>query len=165
MAPYVHILSTTILIVLCVFTFLRSAVYEDEVTLYSDIVAKSPNKARPHNNLGDALKKAGRIEEAVPHFLRALEFQPGYPDALNNLATVYNSSGRREEALQLLSQALSLDPGHLQARSNLAITFYEQGMLSEASQQYAVIIELAPYSKEAAFARKMLSMIRQRTFP
>jgi len=159
------IITTVMLVTLMAMSSARSSIYEDEVTLYTDVVFRSPNKARPHNNLGDALKKAGRFEEAGPHFERALALQPDYPDALNNLATIYNSSGRRGEAIQLLSQAISLDPGHLQARYNLAITFYEQGMLSEASQQYAIIIELAPYSKEAAFARKMLAMIQQRAYP
>jgi Flp pilus assembly protein TadD len=159
------LIMTVIIVALAAMSFARSSIYENEVTLYTDIVSSSPNKARPHNNLGDALKKAGRFEEAGPHFERALALQPDYPDALNNLATIYNSSGRKEEAMRLLSQALALNPGHLQARSNLAITFYERGMPNEASQQYAIIIDLAPYSKEGVFARKMLSMIQRRAFP
>lgn len=156
------IIMTVMIVLLAAMGFARSSIYEDEVTLYTDIVSRSPNKARPHNNLGDALKKAGRFEEAGAHFERALALQPDYPDALNNLATIYNSYGRRDEALQLLFQALALNPGHLQARSNLAITFYEKGMLLEASQQYAIIFKLAPYSKEGVFARKMLGMIQVR---
>ena len=156
---------TLILAMLAAISHARSSIYENEVTLYTDIVSRSPNKARPQNNLGDALKKAGRFSEAGPHFERALALQPDYPDALNNLATIFNSSGRRDEALQLLTKALTLDPRHLQARYNLAISLYEGGMMSEASQQYAIIIDLAPYSKEGVFARKMLTLIQQRTLP
>jgi protein O-mannosyl-transferase len=151
-----------LLLVLCVLTISRSVVYHDEVSLYTDIVAKSPNKARPHNNLGDALKKAGRLSEAGSHFERALELQPAYPDALNNLATIYNSSGRRYEAMQLLSQTLILDPNHLQARSNLAISYYEQGLFDESVRHYERIVEIAPASREAFFARKMLPLVRSR---
>ena len=152
-----------LLVILCAATIVRSAVYEDEVSLYTDIVGKSPNKARPHNNLGDALKKANRFDEARPRFERALELQPNYPDALNNLATIYNGYGRKEDALQLLSNALALEPGHRQARSNLAMTYYERGMFAEAEQQYIILIQVAPQSKEAVFGQKMLSMIRQRS--
>jgi Flp pilus assembly protein TadD len=162
MSRYRFIVTAALLAVLSAVTISRSAIYKDEVSLYTDIVAKSPNKARPHNNLGDALKKAGRFDEAGPCFERALQLQPDYPDALNNLATIYGSSGRRQEALQLLSRALALDPGHRQARFNLAITFYEQGMLAEAEQQYAILVQTAPQSKEAAFAGKMLRMIQSR---
>lgn len=159
------LIMTVILVALAAMSFARSSIYENEVALYTNVVSSSPNKARPHNNLGDALKKAGRFEEAGLHFERALAIQPEYPDALNNLATIYNSSGRREEAIQLISQALFLDPTHLRARHNLAITFYERGMLSEAAQHFEIIIEQAPYSMEGAFARKMLSMIQQRRSP
>ena len=162
----IRLLTITVTIVLlAAMSFARSAIYETEVTLYTDIVSRSPNKARPHNNLGDALKKAGRAEEAGYHFERAIELLPDYPDALNNLATIYNNSGRKEEAYQLLSRALALNPGHLQARFNLAMTLYEQGKPFESAQQYAIIIQLVPYSKEAVFARKMLSMIQQGKSP
>ena len=162
MAHYRLIIITVLLAVLCALTISRSSVYEDEVSLFSDVAAKSPNKARAHNNLGDALNKAHRPEEARPHFERALELQPNYPDALNNLATVYNGMGRRPEALDLYVRALALNPGHLQARFNLAFVYYEQGMLSEAEQHFAILMSIAPESKEGVFARKMLSLIRNR---
>jgi hypothetical protein len=61
MVRYRLIVPAALLVVLCAFTICRSAVYDDEIALYSDVVAKSPNKARPHNNLCDALKKANRF--------------------------------------------------------------------------------------------------------
>ena len=157
-------LGIIILLVLCALSFIRSAIYEDEVSLYTDIVSKPPGKARPHNNLGDALKKANRVSEAEPCFRRALELQPAYPDALNNLATIYNSTGRGKEGLELLSQALALDPGHLQARFNLAFVLYEKGMLADAELHFAILIQTAPLSKEGVFSQKMLGLIkRQKT--
>ncbi len=145
-------------------SFVRSAVYQTEVSLYSDIVAKSPGKARPHNNLGHALKEEHRIPEAQAQLERALAIKPDYPDALNNLGTIYSSVGRREEGLELLSRAIMLDPGHVQARYNLAMQYYENGMLPEAVNEYRLLIQIAPRSKEAAFAYKMLAMIdRNRT--
>lgn len=140
--------------------FARASVYQTEVTLYADTAAKSPAKARPQNNYGDALKKAGRFEEAMARFERALEIKQDYPDALNNLATVYNHFGKRDEALSLLLDAIALQPDHLQARYNLAMAYYERGLTSEAATQYRLIMEIAPWSKEAAFAWKMLAFIK-----
>jgi Flp pilus assembly protein TadD len=145
--------------VLCGASIDRTAVFENEITMFADSVAKSPDKARPHNNLGDALRKTGRVEEAAAHFERAIAIKPNYPDALNNLATVYNHYGRRQDAIALLSSCLALEPGHLQARYNLAMTYYESGMLREAAMQYRLVAEIAPMSHEAAFARSMLAMI------
>ena len=137
--------------------FLRGSVFQDSVTLYRDTAVKSPHKARPHNNLGDSLLRAGRFSEARPALIRAIGLQPDYPDALNNLATLYNREGRIDEAIRLLGDALSLDPGHIQARFNLAMTYYEAGMSTDAAVQYRMIIQLAPMSHEAAFSRRMLN--------
>lgn len=152
---------TSVLLVAALMTaaFLRASVYHDEVSLYTDAVAKSAGKARPHNNLGHALKAAGRFAEAGMQFERALEIQPDYPDALNNLSTLYQSQGRPDEALTLLRRALALEPGHVPSRFNLAMAFYESGLHADAAREYGIIITLAPLSKEAAFARKMLAVI------
>jgi len=162
MACYRLIATVALLVILCATTMVRSVVFEDEVVLYTDVVGKSPNKARPHNNLGDALIKAARYKEAGPHFERALELQPDFPDALNNLATVYNNAGRVQEAVQLFSRALGFNPGHLKARFSLAFLYYDQGMLSEAEQQFAILMRIAPGSSDAIFARKMLAKIQDR---
>ena len=134
-------------------SFLRSAVYDTEVTLYADIVAKSPQKARPHNILGNALREMHRFAEAQAQLELAI--------ALNNLGAVYNSIGRRQEGLALLQRALQLDPGNLQARSNVALQYFENGMVSQAEQEYQTIIRIAPRSKEAIFAMNMLAMIER----
>ena len=147
-----------VLSALCSVTLERNAVYRDQILLFSDTVDKSPNKARPLNNFGDALMKADRHLEAGVYFERALAIVPDYPDALNNLATVYNKSSRRSEALELLLRTIELMPDHVQARNNLAITYYESGLLPEAEAQFKLVIELAPGAREATFARAMLAL-------
>ena len=149
-------------LLLVVLSAFRSAVYETEVTLYTDVAAKSPDKSRPHNNLGNALKEAGRIPEAQSEFERALEIEPNYPDALNNLGTIYASIGRKQEGINMMRRALDLNPGHLQARFNLAMQYYENGLTADAGREYRLLIQISPLSKEAVFARKMLAMIARR---
>ena len=46
-------------------TWQRSLVWADEVALWRDCLEKSPLKPRPYNNLGSALSKIGRFEEAA----------------------------------------------------------------------------------------------------
>jgi len=145
--------------ILCCFSLVRSSIYEDEITLFGDVVVKSPDKARGHNNLGNALKIAKRVPEAQIQFEAALALAPDYPDALNNLSTVYNNSGRKREAVELLVHALSVDPGHVQARYNLAMYYYENGMQKDADREYRIIIDISPLSKEGIFSQSMLRLI------
>jgi tetratricopeptide (TPR) repeat protein len=148
-------------LLLAVLSSVRSHAYRTEVSLYTDVAAKSPGKARPHNNLGNALKEEHRIPEARIQLEQALALKPDYPDALNNLGTIYSSTGRRQEGLALLQRALQLDPGHVQARYNMAMQYYENGMIPEAAREYQLLIRLAPRSKEALFAYKMLALINR----
>jgi tetratricopeptide (TPR) repeat protein len=61
---------------LAALTFSRNAVYADPVVFWSDAVAKSPHKARPHANLGIALYVAGDLERAIEQFRIALALDP-----------------------------------------------------------------------------------------
>jgi hypothetical protein len=66
-------------------TFARNVVWLSPLTLWLDTVEKSPDKARPHTNLGAAYYKADRLDEAVEQSCRALELAPDDPVASDNL--------------------------------------------------------------------------------
>lgn len=84
--PKVFILAGAALaILLAGLTITRNQVYQSEISLWKDTVAKSPGKARAHNNLGYAYMQAGRKSEAIMEFGIALKLDPGYYKARNNL--------------------------------------------------------------------------------
>jgi len=68
-------------------TFERNKVWSDKITLWGDCVAKSPGKARPHNNLGVALDDRNRTDEAVDHFRQTIAIDPQFAEAYNNPGT------------------------------------------------------------------------------
>src|SRR5436309_2769546 len=55
-----------------VWTYERNAVWQDEVTLWRDCVAKAPNKGRALLNLSLALTRQGNVTEAVHYYNTAL---------------------------------------------------------------------------------------------
>ena len=74
---------------LCVFTYQRNALYLDPVLLWSDTVEKSPQKARPHNNLGHAYLLRDDWERAIEEFRIAVQLDPDYALAQKNLRDAY----------------------------------------------------------------------------
>ena len=62
-------------------TWTRNLVWKNESTLWSDVVAKSPLKARAHYNLGKSLSAANRLDEAIDHLQTALRL-PIYAKAM-----------------------------------------------------------------------------------
>ena len=78
-----------IVVTLCAVTVQRNTLYRDPVLLWSDTVAKSPHKARPHNNLGYALARRGEWDQAIEEFRTAVRLDPDYALAQQNLRDAY----------------------------------------------------------------------------
>jgi len=65
------------------------------------------------------LGQAGRIEEAIPHFERAVRLKPDYAEAHNNLGVALEKLGRTPEAIEHYQQALKLRADFPPARNAL----------------------------------------------
>ena len=70
-------------------THQRNLLYRDEISLWSDTVRKSPDKARPHNNLGHAYAMQGDWDHAMEEFRNAARLDPDYALARKNLRDAY----------------------------------------------------------------------------
>ncbi len=150
-----------LLLVLGVTSWMRSSVYQDQITLWKDAVLKSPNKARVHDNLGVVLKRHGHISEAMKEFERAVQLDPNDPLALNNLATIYCSIGRRQECGAFLRKAVNIKPDYLDARYNLILYYFDEGLFDEAQKECNAVIGIAPpASPEYAFSQQMITYIQ-----
>jgi len=82
-------LALALVLLLGLFTYQRNLLYRDEVSLWSDTVHKSPNKARPHNNLGHAYAMQGDWDRAIEEFRIAARLDPDYALARKNLRDAY----------------------------------------------------------------------------
>lgn len=104
----------------------------------------APNAEPVHNNLAVELTRQGRIEEALLHYRRAIECQPGSLTAHNNLGALLVKLGRHEEGLGYLRRALQLYPDFHMAHHNLAQELERAGRLEEAIEHYASAVRLKP---------------------
>jgi len=91
-------------------TFQRNHVWGNDIRLWQDVVNKSPNKARPLNNLAVAFEEAGRRAEAFKLLSRAIAADPDYFESYFNLAGLYLVSDQPEAALPLLKTSIRLRP-------------------------------------------------------
>jgi tetratricopeptide (TPR) repeat protein len=82
-------LAALVVLALCLFTFQRNRLYNDQVSLWSETVRLSPNKARPHNNLGYAYALRGAWDQAIDEFRLAARLDPDYALAQTNLRNAY----------------------------------------------------------------------------
>jgi tetratricopeptide (TPR) repeat protein len=92
--------SSAVVAVLLISTILRNEVWRDEVRLWSDVLAKSPHKLRPYNQLIYAHMKRGQDEQAITIAKLGSENVPAarvsFSDTIGNL---YLRLGRPQEAV------------------------------------------------------------------
>jgi tetratricopeptide (TPR) repeat protein len=102
----------------------RNRVWRDPVTLWADVVTKSPGRARARSNFAIALFERGDVERAIEQFAEARRLDPDYRQVSDNVARAHNNigtirvkEGRFGEAIAHYREALRINPT-LRATSN-----------------------------------------------
>ena len=132
----------------CMWTFQRNRVWTDEIALYRDCAAKSPGKARPQNNLGAALSRQGRLEEAIERYRAALKIKPDYADAHYNLGYALAKSGQLDAGLYHFRRAVKIQPNRVKYLNNLGVALVLKGNHREALAHFNSALEIAPFDAD-----------------
>jgi tetratricopeptide (TPR) repeat protein len=104
-----------------------------------------------HYNLALALHRGGRFDEAIPHYLRAIEKTPNDAAPLNNLAVGFASRGEVRPAIEHYRRAIAIQPDSADAHANLGALLAQHGMLEEALREFRDAVSLDPLHANAQF--------------
>ena len=122
----------------------RNKVWRSEITLWEDCVKKSPNKNRPHFNLGLNYYNKGRYQESVEAYKEAIHIKPNEPDSYNNLGQAHRALRSYQEAIEAYQKAIQIKPNYSFALINLGETYVEIGRYQEAIETLKKAIQLKP---------------------
>lgn len=92
--------AAALLLLLGAATWNQSAIYKDDLTLFSHSVATNPGSWAAHYHVGWEYLKLNRPDEAERHFRRSLELRPGERRVLHGLAEIRRRQGRFEDAVK-----------------------------------------------------------------
>ncbi len=130
-------------IIMCsLWTYERNKVWKNKISLWQDCVTKSPNKARPHYNLGVALKEQQRFEEALHQYSNALDIKPD-AKTYYSMGIVLEKLGRHEKAVNHYINALAIRPDP-ETHYNLGVILSGQGLYNEAVFHFSKTLEMNP---------------------
>jgi adenylate cyclase len=105
----------------------------------------TPNSVEGYGSLGMSLYYAGRFEEAIGVYEKALRLDPEtLPMLLHNLGNAYLMIGRYEEAIEAYKKALDRNPESLWAHVGLAATYSLSGHEKEAHEAAARVLAASP---------------------
>ena len=114
------------------------------VDLISKAIAQNGRVPAFHNNLGNALKAQGKLQQAAASYAGTLVHDPRHVGALFNLGLVLQMQGKFEEAAASYRRALNFKPDYVEAHGNLGNTLQAQGRLDEAVESYARALRYRP---------------------
>jgi tetratricopeptide (TPR) repeat protein len=122
------------------------------LNIAADGLAKIDTPATDFYRLSDnawELSKAGRYEEAVTEWKKALELSPENDKAHNNVGLLLVGIGRFEEAIPHFEKTLKVNPEYPAAHSNLGVALAGTGKLEEAIAEFVNALAVEPDSAEA----------------
>ncbi|MGD9204725.1 MAG: tetratricopeptide repeat protein, partial [Desulfobacterales bacterium] len=144
-------LLSLVVVGLAFWTYQRNLVWADKITLWTDVVKKSPNKARPHFNLGSAYSLQNQIDKAIPLYKRALEINPNLEHPHINLGEALERQNKVDEAMAHYQTALKIKPDLPEAHNNIGALLAKQGHTEEAIPYYQNALQIRPHYALAHF--------------
>lgn len=142
----IAVAGAVVAVVLGLVSVRRLEAYRDVLTIWRDASTHQPENYLVQTNVGVESNNAGRPQEAIEHFERALRLRPDYADSHKNLAQSLAAVGRAQEAIEHFQRALELNPSMVAAHAGLAIALTSAGRLPEAIEQYDQALRIEPGS-------------------
>lgn len=143
--------------------YARNRVWQDDVTLWSDVTAKSPNNARAYNNLGIGYQKRNEMGKAMEMYEKATTLIPPFIDSYYNLGFVhfffsrydkgyynlgiyYFKKGHYEEALRNYTKAIGANQNFGEVYNSRGIVYAAMGRYDDALSDYTRAMSIDPKS-------------------
>jgi tetratricopeptide (TPR) repeat protein len=121
--------------------------WNDHITLWTHTLAVTNNNWTAENNLGTALLKLGRPEEAISHFRAAAALDPTDPNSILNIAIYEQMHGQLHAAIADEKKATEL-ARNIRTKSlaynNLAYAYKDLGDLAAAKANLQRAVEVDP---------------------
>jgi len=125
--------------------YLSKREYDKAIAEGERAVALNPGATSAIVNYADTLRYAGRPEEAIPLFQKAIRLNPLGPSYLyRQFAAVLRDARRFEEAVSAFKKAIQLTPDDIIAHYGLAATYIMMGREEEARAEAAEVLRINP---------------------
>jgi len=132
---------------------------EEAIKSHEKALAIKPDFVEALNNLGIALQKTKRVDQAFDVYQKALSLNPGLTDAYNNLGLLYQEKDKMGKAIENFEKAFELDPGFTKAYCNLAELFERTNQLEKARENVEIALSI---NEVHPFANCILAILLRR---
>jgi tetratricopeptide (TPR) repeat protein len=121
--------------------------YNEAVQYFENTSTIQPDSSGPYVNKAYALINAGRQDDSIEPFEKALELGESEADTYLLLANIYQNNDRVSDAVQLLEKAREMFPEREDIQSQLLNSYIASGQMDRAMSDYGLAVEREPDNK------------------
>jgi len=154
------ILNSVIILIFAIAAYQRNFVWDNELSLWSDVIQKSPAKYRPYVNRGLARLRRFDLDNAMIDFRKALTLDSTNAIAYCNIGVIYGMEEVRDSAMMFFNKALQYDRYYEEALNNRGNLFYLKKQYDRAMNDFNIATLIKPYSPNAFNNRGTLYFIQ-----
>lgn len=152
--------ASAVVIILAAAAYNRNTVWQSELSLWTDVVKKSPAKARGYANRGVAYLNLKRYDEAISDFNKTLTLSKDFKNAYFNRGSAYYYKGNYQNALADFGKTIRLDSSFVKAYNNMGAIYLKLNDFPTAVSYFDTAIKIdtnfAPaYSNRGVAAKAM----------
>jgi len=139
-------------------TMERCEVWNNGITVWSDVLTSNPGDPGLYNSRGQAYLAAGEPQLALRDFEKAISLKPDYKHALTDRGLAHFALQQLDSAVIDFSEAIGTDSTFSLAFYDRANTYARQMKYPLAINDYATAIRLKPDYGEAYYNRAVLKL-------
>jgi len=162
----ISIITITVIGVFSIFSWQMCDVWQNSVTLWSNVLKKYPNFAVAYNARGGAYLKSGEYKKAIADYNEALRNDPNYYFAWHNRGVAYAEIGEYKRAIISFNNALKINPAFNEVYYKRGLAYFECKKYIQAISDYTQSIMNSPneakiYNNRGGWhMRKLVSLKR-----
>ncbi|MCK9419388.1 MAG: tetratricopeptide repeat protein [Nitrospirae bacterium] len=149
---WIYAISGILILGLAVASQVRSKIWENDLTLWTDTVTRLQH-GLPYTNLGAAHIERGNLAEAIKNFEKAIEVTPDYYLPYADLGRIYLQKNDLLGAEKYFVKALSLNPNNPFISQELAKIYINRGDLDLASGEISNGLKFTPNEPSLLFLK------------
>jgi len=157
------IATVAVLTILSITSWVQIQYWKNSHTLFKHALDVTENNYLAHNAFGNALKEEGKSNEAMHHYLSAIEIRPDYAAPHYNIGHTLAAQGKLDDAIKHFQKALQIKPDYSAAHDNLGYVFMIQGKFEQAIMHYSEALRIKPDDAEV-HNRLGLALVSQGQF-
>lgn len=130
------------------YALLMQARTQEAVAVLED-ARRSSNDPEVETQLAIALRKSGRVDDALSVLMRAVKRRPAFPAAFHELGYLLYMLKRHDEAIDVLERGLAAVPNAADLSSQLGYVLLARNERANAQKAFARALAIAPGHADA----------------